>query len=454
MFSIRKFWFDCQGGLSPSIAIIMMYLITVCGMGANAAFLVIQKMRLEGVADVIALEAMRGIRDTDLGLDGVRSYALESARHAAGEDSIDVNLLRDVTTIQFGQFDQKTMNFVEDDGNPEAVVVTLDFTADTGHPVRRIYYSAAGRFADMSVRRVAQFYTPRCYTSGIVAEGALEFQGSLSMDGEYCLRSNKEIAIKSSWSLGNDGIISAPPNSKLRQSVVNKHEKTGVLAFRHWKMAVSKDYMGIFDALSTGTLEDFNFPFLENNFVITVDIPRIGKRKPWRHAYPYDLHTGRINYINCPYEKDTLVFKKGTYKNLMIVTNCRIDISRYVEFVDMTLITSKGGRDSIEARQGLKLGSKAKACSTNTGTVFMTRGDIDVKRSVSLYGAQLIMYADDSANKGQLPTAVLGGNVNMVGSSIYSGAGLRFTKSVNYVDCPHPVSKGIVKNDYIRMGVF
>lgn len=123
MFSIRKFWFDCQGGLSPSIAIIMMYLITVCGMGANAAFLVTQKMRLEGVADVIALEAMRGIRDTDLGLDGVRSYALESARHAAGEDSIDVNLLRDVTTIQFGQFDQKTMNFVEDDGNPEAVVV-------------------------------------------------------------------------------------------------------------------------------------------------------------------------------------------------------------------------------------------------------------------------------------------------------------------------------------------
>lgn len=199
MFSIRKFWFDCQGELSSSIAIIMMYLITVCGMGANAAFLVTQKMRLEGVADVIALEAMRGIRDTDLGLDGVRSYALERARHAAGVDSIDVNLLRDVTTIQFGQFDQKSMNFVEDENNPEAAVVTLDFTADTGHPVRRIYYSAAGRFADMSVRRVAQFYTPRCYTSGIAAEGALEFNGTLKMRGDYCLRSNKEISINAFW---------------------------------------------------------------------------------------------------------------------------------------------------------------------------------------------------------------------------------------------------------------
>ena len=39
MFSIRKFWQDCHGGLSHSIATIMMYLITVCGMGANAAYL-------------------------------------------------------------------------------------------------------------------------------------------------------------------------------------------------------------------------------------------------------------------------------------------------------------------------------------------------------------------------------------------------------------------------------
>ena len=129
---LRKFWQDCHGGLSPSIAIIMMYLITVCGMGANAAYLVTQKMRLEGVADVIALEAMRGIRDTNRDLDGVRSYALNNARDAAGTGSIDINLLRDVTTIQFGRFDQKTMKFTEDEGNPEAVVVSLDFTADTG----------------------------------------------------------------------------------------------------------------------------------------------------------------------------------------------------------------------------------------------------------------------------------------------------------------------------------
>ena len=84
MFSIRKFWQDCHGGLSPSIAIIMMYLVTDCGIGANAAYLMTQKMRLEGVADVIALEAMRGVRDTNRDLDGVRSYALNSARNAAG----------------------------------------------------------------------------------------------------------------------------------------------------------------------------------------------------------------------------------------------------------------------------------------------------------------------------------------------------------------------------------
>ena len=126
-------------------------------------------MRLEGVADVIALEAMRGIRDTNRNLDGVRSYALNNARDAAGDGSIEINLLREVMTIQFGRFDPNTMKLTEDEGNPEAVIVTLDFTADMGHPVRRMYYTTAGRFADMSVRRVPQFYTPRCDSSEIVA---------------------------------------------------------------------------------------------------------------------------------------------------------------------------------------------------------------------------------------------------------------------------------------------
>ena len=292
---LRKFWQDCHGGLSPSIAIIMMYLITVCGMGANAAYLVTQKMRLEGLADVIALEAMRGIRDTNRDLDGVRSYASNNARDAAGKDSIDINLLRDVTTIQFGRFDQKTMKFREDEGNPEAVVVTLDFTADTGHPVRRMYYTTAGRFADMSVRRVAQFYKPRCYTSGIAAQGKLEFRGHVSMQGDYCLRSNKQIAINSSWSLGNDGIISASPNSNLRQSVVDKQEDTGVVEYRHWKMQVSKNFNGFYKALTQEEQEGFNFPYLQNSNMIKVNIPRIGKRKPWRHASPKDYHEGRVS---------------------------------------------------------------------------------------------------------------------------------------------------------------
>ena len=51
-------------------------------------------------------------------------------------------------------------------------------------------------------------------------------------------------------------------------------------------------------------------------------------------------------------------------------------------------------------------------------------------------------------------TAVLGGSVKLVGSSIFSGGNLQFDKSVNYFDCPDPVSKGIVKHDDIRMGVF
>ena len=182
-------------------------------MGANAAYLMTQKARLEGVADVIALEAMRGIRETNRDLDGVGSYALNSARNAAGPGSIDINLLRDVTTIQFGRFDQKTMKFTEDILNPEAAVVTMDFTADTGHPVRRMYYTAAGRFADMSVRRVAQFYTPCCYTSGIAAQGNWNSADTFRCKGIIaCGRTNRLQSIP----LGRLGMTGSFPPRRIR----------------------------------------------------------------------------------------------------------------------------------------------------------------------------------------------------------------------------------------------
>ena len=84
----------------------------------------------------------------------------------------------------------------------------------------------------------------------------------------------------------------------------------------------------------------------------------------------------------------------------------------------------------------------------------MTRGGISASNAIKLYDAQLITYADDAHNKGSLPTTVLGGSVEMIGSSIFSGGHMRFNKSTKYTDCPNPTSRGLVKNDYIRMGVY
>ena len=253
--------------------------------------------------------------------------------------------------------------------------------------------------------------------------------------------------------MGNKGVISAPPQSTLRQNVVDKHEKTGVLEFRQWKMAISKDAMELFGELRHGDTGRYDFPYLTNDNVITVNLPRIANNKPLRRVNPHNLHPERIHYIPCP-ATDTLVFRKGEYKNLAVVTNCWIAVARYVHFVDMVLVTDNDVKNSIEIRHHLKLGSKETACSSTTGTVFMTRGGIDTDKSIALYDAQMIVYADGSANSASHSTAVLGRTVKLVGSSIFSGGNLQFDKSVNYFGCLDPVSKGIVKHDYILMGVF
>ena len=173
----------------------------------------------------------------------------------------------------------------------------------------------------------------------------------MSMTGKYCLRSNASIRVGSSWNLGNDGIISVSPRANILSGVKVKHEPSGVLQYRSWNVSFFEQFWGYYYQVRNGKI---GRPYLTNRNVVRVNIPRIGKRQPWRQASPSDFHVGRINYTTC-WNKDTLVLNGGTYRNMILIINCNIDITRGVGFENMMLITTKGGKDSIEARQGLRL---------------------------------------------------------------------------------------------------
>ena len=198
----------------------------------------------------------------------------------------------------------------------------------------------------------------------------------------------------SSWDLGNDGIISVSPQSNVSSGVKVKLEPSGVLQYRSWNVTFFEQFWGYYHQVRNGKI---GRSYSTNLNAVRAYIPRIGNRKPWRHASPNDFHKGRINYTTC-WKKDTLVLNGGTYRDLILITNCRIDITRGVGFDNMMLITTKGEKDSIEARQSLRLGDHSRNCTGAAGTVFITRGDISATDSIKLDGAQIITYADESHN--------------------------------------------------------
>lgn len=126
----------------------------------------------------------------------------------------------------------------------------------------------------------------------------------------------------------------------------------------------------------------------------------------------------------------------------------------------MMLITTKGGKDSIEARKGLRLGNQSRICTGVAGTVFITRGGISADSSVRLDGAQIITHADEGHNLaykkkyGTLPISKIGGSVEMNGSVLMSGGKLQFNRGVKFKDCPNRTYSGFIKNRYIRLGTY
>ena len=91
----------------------------------------------------------------------------------------------------------------------------------------------------------------------------------------------------------------------------------------------------------------------------------------------------------------------------------------------------------------------------------LIRPDILLERNESgqanwVFGSDQPQMRDTSQTDNEADQAVGsdGTDVPLIGSSIFSGANMRFNKSVKFTDCPNPTSRGMVKNDYIRMGVY
>lgn len=175
---LKRFWRNELGGFTPGFLFFFLAVIVVFGSAMNVKGTRIQKKRIEGVAQAIALELVRGINNPHITREEAVERAFQTGWVASGAN-LDVGVaamrsaapapfvLDDITTIKYGRYEHETLRFIEDQSVADAVLVEIEFSAVTGQPLQHRFFSAWNVDYDLKVRAVGEAHIPNCSRYGI-----------------------------------------------------------------------------------------------------------------------------------------------------------------------------------------------------------------------------------------------------------------------------------------------
>ena len=121
---LKRFWRNELGGFTPGFLFFFLAVIVVFGSAMNVKGTRIQKKRIEGVAQAIALELVRGINNPHITREEAVERAFQTGWVASGAN-LDVGVaamrsaapapfvLEDITTIKYGRYEHETLRFMK-----------------------------------------------------------------------------------------------------------------------------------------------------------------------------------------------------------------------------------------------------------------------------------------------------------------------------------------------------
>ena len=401
---LKRFWRNELGGFTPGFLFFFLAVIVVFGSAMNVKGTRIQKKRIEGVAQAIALELVRGINNPHITREEAVERAFQTGWVASGAN-LDVGVaamrsaapapfvLEDITTIKYCRYEHETLRFIEDQSVADAVLVEIEFSEATGQPLQHRFFSAWNVDYDLKVRAVGEAYIPNCSRYGIFSNTSLVIQGGLQLYNDTCLRSNNKMALRSTVWTAQSAVISVPSPQQFEGLQENKVDPK-VLEYRKWR---NKELYGFLDVLAdflTGTPSIITPSFSIVNGLIEIDAQKsfqlTGERKNFFDASADQIPRNAIVHItNCNWW-ETVMLRNGDYSDLVLISDYAVDVLRGAIFSNAIVLVTRTGGNSLDFRNNAVIGDSQTSCRADRGVLVWSIGGIKFRNDIFAYGAQII----------------------------------------------------------------
>lgn len=404
---MRRFVRDERGIMSVHNLFLTIAACAVGAAGLDVTHLFAARTQLQVAADIGAHTALL-LRHRGRTVHQATTAAIAAVEY--GMPPTAYGTVVEASDIVYGTWNEATRSFtptpVTSTALPSAAQVTTRRADD--NPVQSFLLRIIG-VDEMDVVASATYttYYPPCLSEGFVARKRVDLESLNTFNEGFCLHSEELVTINQNNTFKPGTVVSMPDHAtyydtRPDSTFTNNTGFREALRDGHYELLIL-DRVRKSATLPQGVLPfESALPAMGTGAAVPL-VP--GNLLPTSFQMPTSGY--RVHNVQCTTngKNSSLTLTGGTYRNIILMTNCPINFSGRVNLEDAVIFSTfeSTNKDAFSTssgpNDGLVLGRNDN-CADGGGATLITRGSMGAASKLTLYGGQILALGDVRAASG------------------------------------------------------
>lgn len=364
--------------------------VTIWSLGWLTAFLMIGGLSID-VGNAFRVRQLLQATADSAAHAGVQNLATEAAAETLALAFADANMpsanfgaVLEPANILVGTWDPATRVFTETMTDPDAVRVLTQQTSASGNPVGTFFLKLANfQKWDIATAATAQQFHRKCHLDGMIAGRQVFLRSNNHFVDNYCIHGEQGVRVSSNNAFDAGVQVTMYDLGDFEMPGSGFETNTGLQPalgenFIQPVLANKADAI-VADLYDPAYVEQPDF--IDANSSVNV-IPK-------NDFDGTQLLANQVNMVVCSGNQQITINNDLTISNVVLVTNCRINIGTNTILTNSVLATSNPNGNSVMGGQDMQLGADDN-CAAGGGSKIISSGGIHFASGSKIYGSHVV----------------------------------------------------------------
>jgi len=398
-------------------------LVGITGMAVDVTDGLRQRTMLQATADASALAGAIDLPNAAAAVGTAVSYSVDNM------DLDNNGHVLDASDVRVGLWDPDNHSLDIGAADPDAVMVTVNRSADNGNAVQANFLRIMGLMSwNVTAQAVAQRFIPDCLKDGLIARNQVDMSSNNGFYNEICIHGEQGVNIQSNNFFEPGVNVSMPDLAMLELPASGMTSNDGLPA------ALRENYL---DPRMVNHIDEIIQGVLDRDPAVTPayvdrneDVIVVQNNFNFQNALPH-----RIYHVQCQPMRNLVLPAGVVMVNLVLIADCQITIGANSTVLNSFIAsrsgpTPNGGPNATLNRGDANISTAANVqlgvpdnCADGGGVQMFSNATMTFSSSTGFDGVQLVALGDIAlgARAGGINgiSAQSGGNIYMTSNNMF-----------------------------------